>query len=88
MIGDLITWCVFGLLAGALARFLTPGRDPMGCIWTMGLGIAGSLLMGFLFSVLFGSGLEDEGIQPAGFLGAVIGGILVLLILRSFSRKV
>ncbi len=87
MIGDILAWCVFGLCAGAVARFLTPGRDPMGCLWTMGLGVAGSLFTGFLVSSLFGPRLEDGGIQPAGFIGAVIGGIVVLLILRSFSRQ-
>ncbi len=87
MIGDLIVWCVFGLCAGAVARLLTPGRHPMGCLWTMGLGVAGSLLTGFVVSSLFGPSIEDQGVQPAGFIGAVFGGIVVLLILRSFSRR-
>lgn len=85
MIGNIISWCVFGLIAGAIARFLTPGRDSMGCFATIGLGVAGSLLGGFISHVLFGS--SNEAIQPVGFLGAVIGGVLVLFLLRTLARN-
>lgn len=45
---DLLGWIVIGLLAGALAKLIMPGRDPGGCIVTMLLGIAGALLAGFM----------------------------------------
>ncbi|NLX97363.1 MAG: GlsB/YeaQ/YmgE family stress response membrane protein [Rhodopirellula sp.] len=82
---NLLVWIVFGLFVGALARFVVPGRDPMGCLGTILLGIAGSVVGGFLGRLLFG-GL-GEGFQPAGFLGAVVGGVIVLLIWRRFRRE-
>jgi uncharacterized membrane protein YeaQ/YmgE (transglycosylase-associated protein family) len=85
MLLNVLAWIIFGLLVGALARLIVPGRDPMGCLGTILLGIAGSVVGGFLGSLLFG-GL-GEGFRPAGFLGAVIGGIIVLLIWRWVSRK-
>lgn len=83
MIGNIIGWCVFGLIAGALARFFMPGRVPMGCLATIGLGVAGSVMGGFISHLLFGS--SDGAFEPAGLIGAVLGGILVLLLLRRFQ---
>jgi uncharacterized membrane protein YeaQ/YmgE (transglycosylase-associated protein family) len=83
MITNIIGWCVFGLIAGGLARLLTPGKDPMGCLMTIGLGVAGSFLGGMVAYLLFGGGDEFE---PAGMVGAVLGGIVVLLLLRRFMR--
>lgn len=85
MIGNLISWCVFGLVAGAIARLLTPGRDPMGCFATIAVGVVGSMIGGFLSHLVFGS--DDGRFEPAGFLGAVIGGVLLLLILRRFGKR-
>ena len=82
MLINLITWAIFGLFVGAIARFLVPGRDAMGCLGTMAIGIVGSIVGGFLGSLVTG-GLRD-GFQPAGFIGAIIGGILVLLLVRQF----
>lgn len=85
MVFNVIGWCVFGLLAGGLARLLVPGRDPMGWLATIGLGIAGSFLTGAVFHVLFAS--SNSGVQPAGFFGSVIGGIAVVLTLRSLKKR-
>lgn len=85
MISNLIGWCLFGLIAGAVARLLTPGKDPMGCLGTMALGVVGSVIGGFLVSLFFGG--DRQGIEPAGFVGAVIGGVLVLLLLRRLTRR-
>jgi uncharacterized membrane protein YeaQ/YmgE (transglycosylase-associated protein family) len=52
---------------------------------TMGLGVAGSFAMGSVFHVLFAS--SNEGVQPSGFIGSVIGGILLLVAARSWKRK-
>lgn len=84
MIGNILGWCIFGLIAGALARLLTPGRDPMGCLMTIGIGVAGSFLGGFVAHLLFDS--SQDGVQPAGMIGSVIGGILVLLLMRKLRR--
>ncbi len=73
---SIIGWIVFGLIAGAIAKLLVPGRDPGGWIVTILLGIAGSFVGGFLASMLgFGGG-------PAGWIGSIIGAILLLLIYR------
>jgi uncharacterized membrane protein YeaQ/YmgE (transglycosylase-associated protein family) len=85
MIGNIIGWCVFGLIAGAIARLLTPGRDAMGCLGTIAIGVAGSFLCGWLAHLFFGS--PSDSMQPAGFIGAVIGGIFVILLIRRLSEK-
>ena len=88
---NILWWLVFGLFVGALARFLVPGRDPMGWIGTILLGVAGSMLGGFVGSLIFGTAdeLGDTGaaLQPAGFFGALIGGIVVLLLVRQCRRR-
>ena len=86
MIGDIIGWIVLGLVAGAIARLLMPGRDPMGWIATIALGIAGAFVGGFLSRLIFGAG-EGGGFQPASFLGAIIGALILLFILRRFSSQ-
>jgi uncharacterized membrane protein YeaQ/YmgE (transglycosylase-associated protein family) len=70
--------CLIGLLAGAIAKLLMPGRDPGGILITMLLGIAGSLVAGYLGRAL---GLYREG-QAAGFLMSVLGAILLLVVYR------
>jgi uncharacterized membrane protein YeaQ/YmgE (transglycosylase-associated protein family) len=74
----ILGWIVFGLVVGALAKFVMPGRDPGGILVTIVLGIVGALIGGFLGRAL---GLYQEG-EPAGFLGAFLGAILVLWIYR------
>jgi len=75
---SILLWIVFGLIVGAIAKFLMPGRDPGGIIVTIVLGIVGALLGGWLGQAL---GLYAPG-EPAGFIMAVIGAIIVLLIYR------
>ncbi|MGH9034049.1 MAG: GlsB/YeaQ/YmgE family stress response membrane protein, partial [Acidimicrobiia bacterium] len=82
MIGFILALLVIGLVAGALARLLVPGRDPMGIPATILLGIIGSFVGGFLADVLFRPDSEDRGLEPAGLLGSVIGAVIVLLIHR------
>jgi uncharacterized membrane protein YeaQ/YmgE (transglycosylase-associated protein family) len=84
MIGNFIGWCVFGLIAGAVSRLLTPGKDRLGCLGTMVVGVAGSFLCGGLAHLFFGS--TNTEMEPAGFIGAVIGGIIVILLTRQLSR--
>lgn len=85
MVRNVLAWILFGLIAGGIARLLVPGRDPMGCLATIALGIVGSLLGGFLGRLLFGVG--GEGFHPAGMLGAILGAILLLLLWRWLSRR-
>lgn len=69
---------IFGLVVGAIAKLVMPGKDPGGIFITIILGIVGSLLGGFLGRAL---GLYHEG-EPAGFIGALLGAIIVLGIYR------
>ena len=82
MLWNIIVWAVFGLIAGGIARLLMPGRDPMGCLATMALGVAGSFVGGFLASLLF-RGAGD--FSPASLIGSVIGALILLFIFRKVS---
>ena len=76
----ILGWILFGLIVGALARLLVPGRHPIGCLGTILLGIAGSFVGGFLADVLF----DDEAI---GLVGATIGAVIVLLVWQALNRN-
>ena len=79
----MLGWIIFGLIVGALAKFVMPGRDPGGIIITIILGIAGALLGGFL-GRSFGWYGPNE---PAGFLMALVGSVLLLWIYRRFNAS-
>lgn len=81
---SIIGWLIIGLIAGAIARFLVPGRDPMGLLGTLLLGLVGSLVGGFLGNLIAGEELE---ITAAGLLGSVIGAVIVLLIYRWWASR-
>jgi uncharacterized membrane protein YeaQ/YmgE (transglycosylase-associated protein family) len=77
--GAIIGWAIFGLIAGAIAKLLMPGRDPGGWFTTMLLGIAGALVGGFIGRALWGSsGVTGWGI---GSFALAIGGAVLLLLL-------
>ncbi len=80
MLGLIVSLLVIGLIAGALARLVVPGRQSMSIPATILLGIVGSFLGGFLGYVLFGRDAAGGFLQPAGLLGSIIGAILVLFI--------
>ena len=82
MIG-ILGWIVFGLVVGALAKMLMPGKDPGGIVVTMVLGIAGALIGGFVGRLL---GWYAPG-EPAGFVMALIGAVLLLFIYRKAVKK-
>src|SRR5947209_17617250 len=73
---NIIGWLLFGLIVGAIAKFLMPGRDPGGWIVTILLGIACSFVGGFLASML------GHNEQSAGWIGSIIGAIVLLFIYR------
>lgn len=80
---DLLGWIAVGLLAGAIARLIMPGRDPGGCVVTILLGIAGALLAGFVGRL---AGLYAPG-QRAGFVAAILGSVAVLALYRWFAAR-
>ena len=74
-------------IAGFLARLIVPGRDPMGVITTIVLGIVGSFIGGFLGYLIFGNDASEGALQPSGIIGSVIGAIIALLIYRAVNRR-
>lgn len=87
MLWFIIVLLIVGVLAGALARFLVPGPDPMGLAGTWLLGVVGSFVGGFLGYVLFGSDIEDGLVQTSGVLGSVIGAVIALLVYRRVGSR-
>lgn len=80
-------WLVIGLVAGALARLFTPGRQPMGLFMTMVLGLVGSLIGGFISSVVFSYNPADPGFHTGGIIMSTIGAVIALAIyLRTTVR--
>jgi uncharacterized membrane protein YeaQ/YmgE (transglycosylase-associated protein family) len=84
-LGAIISWAVFGLVVGAIARFLVPGRQAMGMVMTMILGIVGSLLGGVVAS-LFARG-EIDPTHPAGWIMSIIGAILLVWIYAASTGR-
>lgn len=79
----ILAWIVFGLIAGAIAKFVMPGKDPGGIIITMLIGIAGALVGGFIGTALGLGGVD--GFNLGSFVIAVLGAILLLFIYRKMS---
>jgi uncharacterized membrane protein YeaQ/YmgE (transglycosylase-associated protein family) len=80
----LLSWILFGLIAGALAKFVMPGNDPGGCILTVIVGIVGALLGGFLATWLGFGGIS--GFDLRSLVIAILGSIVLLAILRAIRR--
>ena len=81
--GAIIATLVIGLVVGAIAKLLMPGKDPGGCIITILLGIAGAFIAGYLGQAV---GWYQPG-QPAGFIASVIGAMILLLLYRLLFRR-
>jgi uncharacterized membrane protein YeaQ/YmgE (transglycosylase-associated protein family) len=78
-------WIIIGLIAGAIAGVFVPGRERLGCIGTMLVGILGGILGGILWENVLGMG------EATGWLGAIVvatlGSILILIVLRAVSGR-
>ena len=79
----IIAWIVIGGVAGAIAKLLMPGRDPGGCIITVLLGVVGAFVAGWLGQQL---GWYNTG-EGAGFLAAIVGAFLILLVYRLIAGR-
>jgi uncharacterized membrane protein YeaQ/YmgE (transglycosylase-associated protein family) len=79
----ILTWILFGLVVGIIAKLLMPGRDPGGFIITILLGIAGALLGGFIGRAMGFYGENDA----AGWIVSILGAILLLAIYRMMVRR-
>ncbi len=80
MLGLIITLIVVGLIAGAVARLIIPGRQDISIVATILVGIIGSFVGGFLGYVLFHHDAQDGFFQPSGIIGSIIGAVIVLLV--------
>lgn len=79
-----IVWMILiGLVAGAIAKLIMPGKDPGGIIVTIIIGIVGSIVGGFLLGLVSG----DRGFGPTGIIGSILGALLVLWIYRKFATR-
>jgi len=81
--GNWLYIILIGFIVGVLARLLKPGKDGLGIILTTLLGIAGALVAGWIGQA---AGYYDPG-EPAGFIGALLGAIVILLVVGLFRRK-
>jgi uncharacterized membrane protein YeaQ/YmgE (transglycosylase-associated protein family) len=81
--GTIIWTLIIGLVIGAVAKLLMPGKDPGGCIITILLGIAGAFVAGYIGRV---AGWYQPG-QPAGFIASVIGAMILLLLYRMIAGR-
>jgi uncharacterized membrane protein YeaQ/YmgE (transglycosylase-associated protein family) len=80
---EILGMIIFGLVVGVIAKFLMPGKDPGGIIVTIILGVLGSLLGGFLFNAL-GWGAGE---RYAGWIGSIIGAIILLILYRMIAGR-
>lgn len=80
---SLLSWIIFGLIVGALAKLVMPGRDPGGIFITIGLGVAGAIVGGMIGRALGFYGPADA----AGFLMSLLGAVLLLWLYRQFRTR-
>ncbi len=82
---QIIAFLVVGLIVGAVARFVVPGRDSMGLLGTMVLGVVGSFVGGFLVTFIT---TRQFALTTGGWIGSIVGAVLVLLVVRSRGGKI
>lgn len=87
MFGYILGLIVVGLIAGAIARFLVPGRHNISIPMTIVLGVVGSFVGGFLGYLLFRKDGYAGFFQPSGIFGSIVGSILVLLLWVKYGNK-
>lgn len=85
MLITILTWIVFGLVVGFIARAVVPGAQPMSLPATVLLGVAGSFIGGLVGNLL--AGYPPLHLHAAGFIGSVLGAILVLVVMTFATRR-
>lgn len=87
MLWTILGLIVIGLIAGFIARAVIPGKQSMGILMTIVLGIVGSFVGGFLGFLIFGADANQGFLQPAGIIGSILGAIIVLGIYVAVTRR-
>ena len=87
IIGLIVSLLIVGLIAGALARLIIPGKQDMSIAMTVLLGVIGSFVGGFLGYLLFKKDAYDGFFQPSGLIGSVIGALIVLGLYLAFNKR-
>ena len=83
----IILLLIIGAVAGFLARAIVPGKDSMGILPTIVLGIVGSFIGGFLGALIFGKDALDGLLQPSGIIGSIVGAVIALLVYNAVTKK-
>lgn len=89
----ILGWIIFGLIVGLIAKAIHPGDEPVGFLQTVGIGIAGSFVGGFInyilgtFSAMSIAGFSNHRFSPSGFIMSVVGGVLFCIFWRWYSLK-
>jgi len=87
MLGLIVTLVIVGLIAGAIARLLVPGKQDLSIPATIGIGIVGSFVGGFLGYFLFGHDRYQGFFQPSGLFVSIIGAVIVLLVWLRVTQR-
>jgi uncharacterized membrane protein YeaQ/YmgE (transglycosylase-associated protein family) len=82
MLAFIIVLVIIGLIAGAVARLLVPGRDPIGVLGTILLGVAGSFIGGFVSTLVEYHTLSVNAFHATGIIWSIVGAIILLVLLR------
>lgn len=83
---NILSWILFGLIAGGIAKLILPGKDPGGCLVTVLIGIVGAMIGGWIGTAVFGFGTVT-GFNVRSLAIAVVGSIVLLLFYRMFLGK-
>jgi uncharacterized membrane protein YeaQ/YmgE (transglycosylase-associated protein family) len=82
MVTFIIVLLIIGLIAGLIARLLVPGKDPIGLLGTIVLGVVGSFVGGFVENLIEYHSVSVNSFHTTGIIGSIIGAVLVLVVLR------
>jgi uncharacterized membrane protein YeaQ/YmgE (transglycosylase-associated protein family) len=85
MIITILSWIAFGLVVGLIARAILPGKQSMGLVATTLLGVVGSFVGGFVANLASGHDVLE--LNPVGFIGAILGALLVLFLVGFVGRN-
>jgi len=82
-----VWWIIIGLVAGLLGRLLVPGPQPMGWLLTIVLGLVGSVVGGFVSSLIFGTDPMEPGFHAGGLVMSTIGAVIVLVVYSALQKR-